>query len=243
MPTTPEESPGCKDGTMNTPHDARMGEGDGMDERQRAIEALANVRLPMTYMGIDAYGNYISRAAAEAILDAIERGEVPVPGMVTAEVWRAAEVEVARLTKELAEERAKAERFRQMHTDAVKAHADQTWSVDAEVERLRAELADWRDAADSAENPHPDEVHCACVPLLQKAIKDLRAEVDRLDQVAEDAETAWESARSELAALKGRKVRLPAGKPNTGLFSEGWNACITYCAKAFRAAGIEVEGA
>ena len=37
-----------------------------------------------------------------------------------------------------------------------------------------AELEDWRNAAKGAENPHPDEVHCTCVPLLHKQLKDAR---------------------------------------------------------------------
>jgi hypothetical protein len=37
-----------------------------------------------------------------------------------------------------------------------------------------AELEDWRNAAKGAENPCPDEVHCTCVPLLHKMLKDAR---------------------------------------------------------------------
>ena len=38
--------------------------------------------------------------------------------------------------------------------------------VTRERDGAREELQQWRDAAKGAENPHPDEVHCACVPLL-----------------------------------------------------------------------------
>lgn len=40
---------------------------------------------------------------------------------------------------------------------------------------MREELEDWRDAAKGAESSHADEVHCSCVPLLHKLLKDERA--------------------------------------------------------------------
>ncbi len=43
-----------------------------------------------------------------------------------------------------------------------------------ELAEAREELEDWRNAAKGAENPHPDEVHCTCVPLLHKMLKDAR---------------------------------------------------------------------
>jgi hypothetical protein len=42
------------------------------------------------------------------------------------------------------------------------------------IAELEQELEDWRNAAKGAENPHPDEVHCTCVPLLHKQLKDAR---------------------------------------------------------------------
>ena len=42
------------------------------------------------------------------------------------------------------------------------------------IAELEQELEDWRNAAKGAENPCPDEVHCTCVPLLHKMLKDAR---------------------------------------------------------------------
>jgi hypothetical protein len=46
--------------------------------------------------------------------------------------------------------------------------------LERERDEAREELEDWRNAAKGAENPHPDEVHCTCVPLLHKQLKDAR---------------------------------------------------------------------
>lgn len=51
------------------------------------------------------------------------------------------------------------------------------------IAELEQELEDWRNAAKGAENPHPDEVHCTCVPLLHKLLKDARAEIARLRDI------------------------------------------------------------
>lgn len=48
----------------------------------------------------------------------------------------------------------------------------------AEADAAKAELEDWRESARVSESGgHSDEKHCTCVPLLQKTIKDLRAEL------------------------------------------------------------------
>jgi hypothetical protein len=46
--------------------------------------------------------------------------------------------------------------------------------LERQRDALREELEDWRNAAKGAENPHPDEVHCTCVPLLHKLLKEAR---------------------------------------------------------------------
>jgi hypothetical protein len=46
--------------------------------------------------------------------------------------------------------------------------------LERERDEAREELEDWRNAAKGAENPHPDEVHCTCVPLLHKMLKEAR---------------------------------------------------------------------
>jgi hypothetical protein len=51
------------------------------------------------------------------------------------------------------------------------------------IAELEQELDDWRNAAKGAENPHPCEVHCTCVPLLHKMLKDARAEIARLRDI------------------------------------------------------------
>jgi hypothetical protein len=61
--------------------------------------------------------------------------------------------------------------------------ADFARRLERECDALREELEDWRNAAKGAENPHPDEVHCTCVPLLHKLLKDARAEIARLRDI------------------------------------------------------------
>jgi hypothetical protein len=46
--------------------------------------------------------------------------------------------------------------------------------LERQLAEAREELEDWRNAAKGAENPHPDEVHCTCVPLLHKLLKEAR---------------------------------------------------------------------
>jgi hypothetical protein len=46
--------------------------------------------------------------------------------------------------------------------------------LERERDEAREELEDWRNAAMGAETPHPDEVHCTCVPLLHKLLKEAR---------------------------------------------------------------------
>jgi hypothetical protein len=55
--------------------------------------------------------------------------------------------------------------------------------LERERDEAREELEDWRNAAKGAENPHPCEVHCTCVPLLHKLLKDARAEIARLRDI------------------------------------------------------------
>ena len=64
--------------------------------------------------------------------------------------------------------------------DWVKKDFSVVQKLRARCARLEVELADWKDSALSAENPHPDEIHCTCVPLLRKTVKDLREETGRL---------------------------------------------------------------
>jgi hypothetical protein len=61
--------------------------------------------------------------------------------------------------------------------------ADFARRLERERDEAREELEDWRNAAKGAENPHPDEVHCACVPLLHKLLKEARAEIARLRDI------------------------------------------------------------
>ncbi len=52
--------------------------------------------------------------------------------------------------------------------------------LERERDEARAELEDWRNASKGAENPHPDEVHCTCVPLLHKLLKDVQNQLSRI---------------------------------------------------------------
>lgn len=61
--------------------------------------------------------------------------------------------------------------------------ADFARRLERERDGAREELEDWRNAAKGAENPCPDEVHCTCVPLLHKMLKDARAEITRLRDI------------------------------------------------------------
>jgi hypothetical protein len=49
-----------------------------------------------------------------------------------------------------------------------------------ERDDARDELDEWHDAAKHVDSDHPDEVHCGCVPVLRKQLKDARAESARL---------------------------------------------------------------
>jgi hypothetical protein len=50
----------------------------------------------------------------------------------------------------------------------------------AERDDAREALAEWHDAALHVDSDHPDEMHCGCVPILRKQLKDARAEAARL---------------------------------------------------------------
>jgi len=50
---------------------------------------------------------------------------------------------------------------------------------------MREELDDWKNSAKFVEEPPHDEVHCGCVPVLRKLLKDARAERDQWREAAE----------------------------------------------------------
>jgi hypothetical protein len=55
--------------------------------------------------------------------------------------------------------------------DAMRRGAD-------EIERLKAIVDDWENAAKHVESDHPDEVHCGCVPVLRKRVRELEEAID-----------------------------------------------------------------
>lgn len=58
--------------------------------------------------------------------------------------------------------------------------------LERERDEALEELADWRNAAAHVESNHSDEVHCTCVPILQKLLADARKERDEArDRIAE----------------------------------------------------------
>ena len=66
---------------------------------------------------------------------------------------------------------------------SVKKHCD---DLSARLDAVRDELEDWKDAARAAASGgHPDEVHCTCVPLLQKSLKDCKREREELLAIAD----------------------------------------------------------
>lgn len=62
---------------------------------------------------------------------------------------------------------------------------EQRDTLAAENARLREELADWHNAALHVESEHSDEVHCGCVPILQKHNTDLRTSLGWLVRACE----------------------------------------------------------
>ena len=69
-------------------------------------------------------------------------------------------------------------------------HRDRLAKAVTERDEAREELDDWRNAAAHVESNHSDEVHCTCVPILQKLLADARNERDEARaEIAELSET------------------------------------------------------
>lgn len=59
--------------------------------------------------------------------------------------------------------------------DALLACSEQ---LETELAQAKEELDDWHNAAKAVDADIPDEVHCGCVPILRKQLKDARVERD-----------------------------------------------------------------
>ena len=70
--------------------------------------------------------------------------------------------------------------------------------LERERDEAREELDDWRNAAAHVKSNHSDEVHCTCVPILQKLLADARNERDE----ARDRITELEKQLAELQKPK-----------------------------------------
>lgn len=69
--------------------------------------------------------------------------------------------------------------------EAAIAQLERLSQVEAENATLREELADWRDSAKrAAESSCQDEQHCTCVPLLQRELATLKAQIPEIQTTA-----------------------------------------------------------
>ena len=65
--------------------------------------------------------------------------------------------------------------------------ADEIDRLQAELAKAQDELQDWKDSAEKAwKYPCPDEKHCACVPVLSKALDDLEKEKAEMVEVVKE---------------------------------------------------------
>jgi DNA repair exonuclease SbcCD ATPase subunit len=107
----------------------------------------------------------------------------------------------------------------------------------AGIESFIKERDEAREAAESLR---------ASLAAVIKERDEARAEVERLSKgYHESCIARAEALQAEVAALKGRKVTLPAKKPNEGYTRQGalndvYNDALLDCAEAIRAAGVEV---
>jgi len=207
------------------------------DNDQYAVEALCKIKHEIR--GRSVQGTWskewgIGEDGARAILDAIREGEVPIPGMVTEAVWRAAEAEVERLRefersmtdlwKTVMDEKCGTD---EVHCSCVpalrhlvnteKARADKAEAELAKLSGLSEFITYWKARADKAFQCHDDAPCGACITCLSGMMEDyqtrlgqVNAQRDRLMlEVAElrQAQHVIDSSAVNMAAHQAEQQR------------------------------------
>ena len=77
-----------------------------------------------------------------------------------------------------------------------------------ELTAAREELADWRNAAEQVKAEYPDEVHCSCVAILRKQLKDTTEQRDAASAEFYRYHGLWDRATKQLETVMYQRDRL-----------------------------------
>jgi hypothetical protein len=101
-----------------------------------------------------------------------------------------------------------------MNMEHLLAATNKVVELNKELTAAREELADWHNAAEQVKAEYPDEVHCSCVAILRKQLKDSTEQRDKLAEALEQ----WQPIET---APKDRSFILSA-HPEHGYLITRW---------------------